>query len=794
MNPDPWFVPRLLLSWLYSHYLIVAPLLIAADVARYAVLRARHRRMAAGSRCIEIQPPPQADLASAHALWSNLMGLLRPAWARVVFGQPHLAFEYAAFDASGIRIRLWVPANVPDGLAEHAIEAAWPSARTTTIPVDEAVPVPPSRWTSGGWLMLARGEHLPLKDRHNNDPLRALIGAASAMPYGQHSCVQILARPATGRRLASLDLLAVERHARALLTLLGPVHRRVSVPKGRDMTDRADQLEHAAQARAAADKAAQSRYAIAIRYAVAAAPTDRPLNAETEEARRSAVVGRAHAIASAFAVYAGHNRLERRRLRRPAQALNGRHLGRGQLVSISELAALAHLPLDDTVPGLNRAGAHSVAPSSAIARHGPDAKPLGDSDAGSTRPVGLRVADAVHHVHVMGPNGTGKSTLLAQMILADASAGRGTVVIEAKGDLVTDLLGLLPEDCANRVVLIDPDDRHPRPALNVLQTSHRGGDIAMATDNLVGIFRKIYADTWGPRTDDILRGCCLTLAQRGGTLADIPALLTDPAYRRRLTAGLADPLLRGFWNWYEGLSEAAQAHVTSPIMNKLRAFLLRPFVRDVLGSARSTFDMTDILDGGILLVRLPKGVLGDDTARLLGSMILAQAWQAAARRARLGHARAHAAVYVDECHNFLTLPHALSDMLAEARAYRVSLTLAHQYLDQLPRALRQAISSDARNKIYFALSPDDAATVATHFRPTLSAHDLASLAAFQAAARLVVKAAETPPFTLRTRPLPEPDREHADRIRAAASTAHGRRPETAAARPDDPRLTPNEGD
>ncbi|MEV5576819.1 type IV secretory system conjugative DNA transfer family protein, partial [Spirillospora sp. NPDC052269] len=176
-------------------------------------------------------------------------------------------------------------------------------------------------------------------------------------------------------------------------------------------------------------------------------------------------------------------------------------------------------------------------------------------------------------------------------------------------------------------------------------------------------------------------------------------------------------------------------------MNKLRAFLLRPFVRDVLGSARSTFDTGDILDGGILLVRLPKGVLGDDTARLLGSMILAQVWQAAARRARLGHARPHAAMYVDECHNFLTLPHALSDMLAEARAYRVSLTLAHQYLDQLPRALRQAISSDARNKLYFALSPDDAATVATHFRPVLSAHDLASLAAYQAAARLVVKAA-----------------------------------------------------
>ncbi|MCP2337485.1 type IV secretory system conjugative DNA transfer family protein [Actinomadura rupiterrae] len=793
MNTDPWFLLEMLLSWLAAHYLIACPVLAAAALARLGVVRARYRRMAVGSRCVEIEPPPQAELANAQALWSNLMGLLRPAWARILLGQPHLSFEYT-FDARGMRIRLWVPGNVPDGLAEHAIEAAWPSARTTQVPGKDGAPVPVDAWSAGGWLILARGEHLPLRDRHDTDPLRALVGAASAMPHGQHACVQILARPATGRRLSAFDLLAIEPYARALLTLFeSPDRRRTPAPVTRTVSDRADQISQAAQARSAADKSAQPRYAIAIRYAVTTDPPDGHATAGIEQARRNAMVGRAHAIASAFALYSGHNRLERRRLRRAAHCLNTRRLGRGQLVSVSELAALAHLPLDTTVPGLKRAGANRVAPSPVIAHHGPNTKPLGDADAGPARTVGLRVADAVHHVHVMGPNGTGKSTLLANMILADVTAGRGTVVIEAKGDLITDLLGLLPEECADRVVLVDPDDPHPRPALNVLQGGGRGDDVAMATDNLVGIFHKIYADTWGPRTDDILRGCCLTLAARGGTLADIPALLTDPLYRRRLTAGLPDPLLRGFWTWYDSLSGPAQAHVTGPIMNKLRAFLLRPFVRDILGSARSTFDLTDILDGGVLLVRLPKGVLGDDTARLLGSMILAQVWQAAARRARLGQTRAHAAVYCDECHNFLTLPHALSDMLAEARAYRVSLTLAHQYLDQLPRGLQQAVSSDARNKLYFALSPSDATTLASHFRPVLTAHDLAGLDAYQAAARLVVKAAEAPPFTLGTRPLPSPERARADQIRAAASAAHGRHMTNPAPRPDDPRLNSTEG-
>ncbi|MDH2426469.1 replication-relaxation family protein [Sphaerisporangium sp. TRM90804] len=525
--------------------------------------------------------------------------------------------------------------------------------------------------------------------------------------------------------------------------------------------------------RAARDKAQRSRYEVAIRYAIQADPPRSIERRDVETAlavRRNGNKGRAQAIASAFAVYSGHNRLERHRLVHPAFSLAARRLARGYLLSVPELAALAHLPLDAAVPGLRRAGANTVAPSPAVVHGGPYAKPLGSSDAGHDRPVALRVADSCHHVHVLGPNGNGKSTLLGQMILSDITAGRGTVVIEAKGDLVRDLLGLIPEDAADRVVLIDPDDPHPRPALNALG----GRDIDMAVDNLVGIFHKIYADYWGPRTDDILRGCALTLARTNGTLADIPALLSDPLLRRRLTSKIDDPLLRGFWAWYDGLSEQAQAHVTGPIMNKLRAFLLRPFVRDILGSASSTFDLGDVLDGGILLVRLPKGVLGDDTARLLGSVILAQVWQAAARRAKIGRSRSHAALYIDEAHNFLTLPHALSDMLAEARAYRLSLTLAHQHLAQFPRELRQAVSSDARNKIYFALSPEDAREIERHFLPYLTAHDLANFDAFQAAARLVVRAAETPPFTLRTRPLPDADRERARLVRLAASRAHGR--------------------
>ncbi|MEU8179058.1 TraM recognition domain-containing protein [Microbispora hainanensis] len=797
-NPDAFL--DWLLAWVNAHVwqltFGVSATAIVLELLSALVVRLRHRAATKGARCVEILAPPVADMAGSEALWTNLMGLLRPAWKRALFGQPHLAFEYA-FGVGGVRIRLWVPGTVPQHLVEHAIESAWPSARTAVV--EAAPPVPLSGQATGGHMVVARSELLPIRHSHDHDPLRALLGAAVGMPTWQHATVQILARPATGRRLAQLisggstgvttrgGLAVPLGLVRAFLDFVtpGPMHSRLH-PAHLNSTNRAARLEESAEARAIRDKAQRPRYEVAIRYAVQADdPTsgDERDRKQAREARRNAIRGRAHAIASSFALFSGHNRLERRRLALPAERVASRMLRRGFLLSVPGIAALAHLPLDAAVPGLSRAGARSVPPPPAIASTG---KVLGFSDTGHLRPVALRVADSCHHVHVLGPNGTGKSTLLAQMILSDIEAGRGVAVIEAKGDLITDLLGLIPEQAADKVVLIDPDDRNPWPALNVL-----GGSNEIGVDNLVGIFHKIYADYWGPRTDDILRGCALTLAHHGGTLADVPLLLTNSAYRAELVEALNDGFLLGFWHWYDNLSEQAQAHVTAPIMNKLRAFLLRPFVRSVIGSAKSTFDLGDVLDGGILLARLPKGVLGDDSARLLGSLILAQVWQAAAHRARLGHARSPSALYVDETQNFLNLPHTLSEMLAEARAYRLSMVLAHQHLAQLPRDLRQAISSDARNKVYFSLSPEDAREVEHHFSPHLTAHDLANLDAFQAAARLVVRSAEVPPFTLRTRPLPDPDPDLAARVRLAAAQAHGRHPASTDPLPEgDPRTQP----
>ncbi len=788
--PGPGWLPRLLADpGLLTRYAAAHTVELAVSAAAVTLtvltgvwirgrVRARwHARLCADARTVEIQLPPEVGPEAAAVFWAQMSGLLRPPLQRLLHGQPHLGWEWL-FDETGSRVRVWVPGVVPPGMVEHAVSAAWPGARVTTRPADD--PLPAGVRATGGQLRLARPDVLPLRAEWKNaDPVRALLTAAADLDAAEHVVVQVLARPVTGRRLAAARRAAAAHRGQRTPSLLSRVldgltphpgsARPAGVAAGRGPTP----PEESAESRAIGGKAVGPRWEAALRYAVA---STLPVPARTARRRSDAGLrGRAHAVASAYSLYAGHNYLHRGKLAQPAAVLAARRLGRGDLLGVAELAALAHLPVDTAVPGLARAGAAAVAPPAGIPRPGPAVKSIGDADAGRARPVGLAVPDARHHVHILGATGSGKSTLLANMILDDAQAGRGLAVIDPKGDLVNDLLARLPAGTADRVVLIDPDDAAAPPCLNILD----GDDPDLATDQLVGIVRRIWADSWGPRSEDLLRAACLTLLDTPGstsvtagapTLRDIVTLLTDGVYRQRVTAGMTDPILAGFWSWYGALSDAGRAQIIGPIMNKLRALLLRKFATKVLAAGPSTVDLTGILDrGGILLVRVPKGAVGEDACQIIGSIVLAKIWQAVLQRAaRLPQQRPDASTYLDECQNFLNVTGSIEDLLAEARGYRLSLILAHQNLAQLPRDLADALATNARSKILFTCSPGDARALARHTAPVLSEHDLARLPAFTAAARLVVASADSAAFTIRTRPLPPAVPGRAAQIRRAA--------------------------
>jgi hypothetical protein len=384
---------------------------------------------------------------------------------------------------------------------------------------------------------------------------------------------------------------------------------------------------------------------------------------------------------------------------------------------------------------------------------------LGLSRDGRHELIGLDVPDGRYHLHVQGITGVGKSTWLTSYVIAEAIAGRGVALIDCMGDLAQGVLDRLPAWCVDRLVILDAAETLAPPAFNPLAPDTMGADPEWSAEHVTGVFRALYAQSWGPRMHDYMRGACLTLAQRpGSTVFDILALLTDPSFRAHVLSTIALPLGLGtLWDEFDSLNPGARAQVVGPLISRLRGVHSRRFARDLLGSPSCTFDLTEILDGGILIVRIPKGELGEETSRLIGSLLLAGLWAHTTRRAsRAPEQRPDASIVVDEAHNMLHLPIGVDEALAESRGYRTSWVLAHQHQFQLPRNVAAAISANCRNKLIFKVSPEDAGTLAPHFAPFLGAHDLSARPAYQISARTVHHGQDQPPFTLDALPLPKP--------------------------------------
>lgn len=380
---------------------------------------------------------------------------------------------------------------------------------------------------------------------------------------------------------------------------------------------------------------------------------------------------------------------------------------------------------------------------------------LGASVLDAARPVALSTEDSLRHLHLLGPTGVGKSTLMASLALQDIQAGHGVVVIDPKGDLVEDLLARIPAHRKNDVVVLDPTDPAP-VGINGLVDS---GSPDLAADTLLSVFHSLYADAWGPRTHDILHACLLTLARRGdASLVMVPLLLTNPGFRRSVIGRVAkaDPMgLGSFWAWFENISEAERSQAIAPLMNKLRPILMRPGLRAVFGQRSPKFQLADVFTGRkILLVSLSKGTLGPEAAQLLGSVVVALLWQAALTRSAVPQALRHPVfIHIDEVQDYLRLPGDLGDALAQARGLAVGFTLAHQHLDQLPRSLKAAVMANARSRVCFQLSSKDARDLAGTTGGALLAEDFRALPAFQAYAGLLAAGANAPWCSLATQPL-----------------------------------------
>ena len=280
--------------------------------------------------------------------------------------------------------------------------------------------------------------------------------------------------------------------------------------------------------------------------------------------------------------------------------------------------------------------------------------------------------------------------------------------------------------------MIDPSDPCPVGFNPFAFDNYRNKELI--ADAILAVLKEIFAENWGILTQDVLSAALLTLVKmEGASLLWLLPLLTDEAFRHKITSQVKDKIaLKPFWENYEAMKDTERRREIAPVMNKLRQFLFRQDLRNVLGQSHPKFNLTDLFyKRRIVLVPLNKGVIGAESARLLGSLIVGLTWTLALSRANITPERRHiVSIFIDELQDYLSLPTDLADALAQARGLGMALTMAHQYRDQLPPEILAGVDANARNKIVFGLNSGDAKAMAA-MAPELTVHDFMALPRYQ---------------------------------------------------------------
>lgn len=372
---------------------------------------------------------------------------------------------------------------------------------------------------------------------------------------------------------------------------------------------------------------------------------------------------------------------------------------------------------------------------------------------------GIRLDDRRRHVAVVGKTGMGKSTLLERLVASDVTAGRGVGLIDPHGDLAEKVIDLVPPRRTNDVVLFDAGDREFPVAFNPLSCPdpHQR---PLVTSGVVSAFKKIYGDSWGPRLEHILRNTLFTLVSVPGTsLLSVLRLLSDPHYRKTIVSHVDDPVVRSFWqDEFAAWNDRYRNEAVAPIQNKIGQFLASPILRAITGQAKSTIDLRRAMDSGqVLIVNLSKGRIGEDASSLLGSLLVTSIQQAAMGRAEIAeNDRRDFFLYVDEFQNFAT--ESFATILSEARKYRLSLTIANQYLAQMDEATLHAVFGNVGSLISFQVGPSDAELLAGQLAGDVTEQDLIGLPRFTAYVRLLIEGTPSRPFSMETLPPTSPRR------------------------------------
>lgn len=732
---------------------------------------------------LEIPKANDKSELAAEQLFASLHGILRDREELRQNGgiQEHLSFEVASVNGQ-IRFYTWVPKTL-QSFVEGQIYSQYPTVQIHEADEDYVTHERQHSVVYTSEIDLIGSEFLPIKtfQSFEVDPLAGITGTLAKLEStGEELWVQVLVRPIpdewhkaaerwintvkTGNPFAFLsgEGISIKWFAGFFEALWKPPEQGVGGSSAKELSEREKTRISEAE-----KKATKLGYQVKIRLAYLG---ESPTNAKL---RMQAIVGTFKQYNSTnlngFRATGGSFKKE------DLAHYRARRFGdRGFILNIEELASVFHLPHTNVeTPNIVWASNKTAEPPAKLpVITGNDAIDENISAFGLTNfrginhQFGMLRSDRSRHVYIIGQTGAGKSGTLELLALSDIFHGQGYAIIDPHGDLAVDNMRFIPGSRTDDVVYFNPADTAYPLGFNPLEVTDPAHKTNISSE-VIGVLKRMFGESWGPRLEYILRYTILALLDRPETtMLDITRMLTDKKFRKETLGYCTDTVVLQFWNVeFASWTDKFAAEAIAPVLNKVGAFTANPVIRNIIGQPKSTFNIREIMDEGkILIVNLSKGLIGEDNASILGSFMVTKIQLAAMSRSDIPKIedRRPFYLYVDEFQNFAT--DSFATILSEARKYGLNLTVANQYISQMSDTVRNAVFGNVGTMICFRVSADDSPILAKQFEPQFEPNDLLQMHNRSFVINMVIKGEKSPAFSARTLQLPPQQIDNTGRI------------------------------
>ena len=721
---------------------------------------------------LEIPRTNDKQELAAEQLFASLHGILRDNKELRLSGgqQEHISFEIASVNGQ-IRFYVWVPKTL-QSFVEGQIYSQYPTVQIHQANEDYTEHERDHEVAYSTELTLTTDEFLPIRTFQNFevDPLAGVTGTLAKLETtGEELWIQVLARPipddwqhAADRYINNmksgrgLSLPGLGGSMQWIVGILGalwqPPEQGVGQSTAVELSDRDKTRISEAE-----KKATKLGYEVKIRLVyMGESNTNAKLRMQalvgTFKQFNSTNLNGFRAVKGTF----GKEFLEKYRKRA--------FYGDGFILNIEELASVFHLPHTNVeTPNIVWASAKTAEPPSKLpVLTGNDANDDQISAFGVTNfrgishQFGMLRYDRSRHVYIIGQTGAGKSGLLELFALSDIFHNQGYAIIDPHGDFAINNMKFIPGSRLNDVIYFNPADTAYPLGFNPLEVTNPNQKTNISSE-VIGVLKRMFGDSWGPRLEYILRYTILALLDRPeATMLDITRMLTDKEFRKETLGYCRDTVVLQFWNVeFASWNDKFVAEAIAPVLNKVGAFTANPIIRNIIGQPKSTFNIRQIMDEGkILIVNLSKGLIGEDNAAILGSFLVTKIQLAAMSRSDIPDVRDRRPfyLYVDEFQNFAT--DSFATILSEARKYGLNLTVANQYISQMSETVRDAVFGNVGTMISFRVSADDAPILAKQFEPNFESIDLLQMHNRNFVINMVIGGEKTPAFSARSLELP----------------------------------------